>query len=94
MIIRNKSKKLIGIGGEVPVVILPDEEAIVPDKETDTNGIATLIRLGLIECRPEPVAEKPVEPKPVEEPAEEKKPVEEPAEDKKPAAKKSKAKPE
>ncbi len=95
MIIRNKSNKPIGIGiaGDSPVVLMPDEETYVPNDCADTNGIKTLERLDLIECRadpvradkPEPVAdEKPVEPKPVEEPAKEKKP----------AAKKSKAKAE
>ena len=102
MIVRNKSNKPIGIDGESLVIIMPDEEKIVRDEDTNTNGVRTLERMGMIELRPElklaepePVAdEKPVEPKPVEKPAEEKKPVEEPAEEKKPAAKKSKAKPE
>lgn len=89
MIIRNKSNKPIGIGGENLVVLLPDEEKFVSDKQADTNGVKTLTRLGLIECRAEvkqPVAdEKPVVPAPAEEPA---------AEEKKPAAKKSKAKAE
>lgn len=82
MIIRNKSNKPIGIGGESLVIIMPDEEKIVRDEDTNTNGVRTLERMGMIELRPElklaepePVAdEKPVEPKPVEEPAEEKKP--------------------
>ena len=92
MIVRNKSNKPIGIDGESLVIIMPDEEKIVRDEDTNTNGVKTLERMGLIELRPElklaepePVAdEKPVEPKPVEEPAEKKKP----------AAKKSKAKAE
>ena len=92
MIVRNKSNKPIGIDGESLVIIMPDEEKIVRDEDTNTNGVRTLERMGMIELRPElklaepePVAdEKPVEPKPVEEPAEEKKP----------AAKKGKAKAE
>ena len=58
MIIKNTSVKPIGVGGATPIVIMPDEEKIVPDAVAETNGINTLKRLKLIECRPEPVPVK------------------------------------